>query len=106
MRILLIIIAVHSVVIGFGFLLASWGLLVSPDHVAMEEQMLEWKVAREQGWRGQIGFALNNVRGWWPRPGVMSRNWENQPVIRKYLITGCSFLAIAVGAGHYLDVFN
>ena len=106
MHLFLIIIAVHSLFLGFGFLVGGWLWLVSPDERAIEDEMLEGKVAKEQGWRGIIGFAFERFARRGPPPGVISRTWQNRPVVRKFLAVGCVFLAIAVIAGCYLGVFD
>ena len=105
MHVLLVVVAIHCLFFGFGFLLAGWGNLVGADPRELADLKQRSEAARQKGRAEEILlFVL-----WRQDFSSLSRlttNWGDRPQARKFIYAGFACLAIAGTAGYFLGAFK
>jgi hypothetical protein len=105
MHTFLLIVAVHAVVLGFGFSFAGClTLLVASDaeEAAFKES---YQLASQRGWFN-AWLCRRRFRRDLTSFSRMMANWTNRPEARKLLCAGLAFLAIAAILGLPLGAFK
>jgi hypothetical protein len=107
MNTLLMIIAIHALLVGFGLVLGGIMAIAAPSNQEIAAMRAAYEAERAKGWwRGQIfGFrqAMSARARWFE---MLAIHWPERPQGRKLVYVGAFCLAIAAAIGYHFGVFD
>lgn len=102
---LLLILAIHALLLGFGFSFAGYCTLLVTNEAEEAEIKEASERARQQGWIQRLLLA-RRIRYSLTRFSRISSNWTQRSDARKYLYLGLAFLVLAAVLGLPLGAYN
>jgi hypothetical protein len=101
---ILVLLGIHAVLFGFGFALAGWMSLISPDENESLELREGVQAARQKSWLQTQLYALRWRRQFGSASRIIS-NWQERSLARRLIYIGAGFLAVAAAVGYDLAAF-
>jgi hypothetical protein len=104
MHVPLVLLGIHTVLLGFLCAFAGWMSLISPDENESAELCTGVQSAREKGWFHAQLYTLR----WQQQFGSASRviaNWHHRSLARRLIYFGVGFLVVAAAIGYGLGTF-
>jgi hypothetical protein len=105
MRTFLLILAIHALLFGFGFLIAGWMTLLLAEADEQAEFNKGYQDARRKGWVEGLRY-FSRFRSNFSSTRRLSTNWKQRPDARKFIYAGAAFLAAAAMLGIPLGAYN
>jgi hypothetical protein len=107
MKTLLVIVAVHALLIGFGLLLAGIGSLAAPSDAEIEASRQEFENERKKGFWRYVFFCLGQYGSGQTRGFSLAvSHWPERPEGRWMIYAGVGCLIVAAGIGYHFGVFD
>lgn len=105
MHAFLLIVAIHALLLGFGFLFAGWMTLLGVE--ADEEARIkkDYEKARQKG-RLAAWLWYDRYRRSFAGVQRISAHWTERPDARKYIYAGVAFLTVAAVLGIPLGAYK
>src|SRR3954466_436321 len=101
----LLIIAIHALLLGFGFLFAGWMSLLIAEEDEQTEFNKGYKEARRQGWLEGWRY-YSRFRSNLTSTHRISAHWTERPDARKYIYAGVALLLFAAVLGIPLGAYK
>ncbi len=105
MHTLLFILAIHALLLGFGFSFAGWLTLIAASENEEAQIKNSYERARPRGWLG-TWLWYGQFRRNFTSVARMTTNWADRPDARKYIYAGLALLALAALLGFPLGAYK
>ncbi len=105
MRTFLLILAIHALLFGFGFLFAGWMTLILAEAGEEAELKKGYQAARRTGWVEAWRY-YSRFRNNFMSTQRISANWAQRPDARRYIYAGAAFLTVAAVLGIPLGAYK
>jgi len=105
MHTLLLILAIHGLLFGFGFLLAGFCNLIASEEAERAQFKKDYEEARRKGFM-EAWICERQFRRDFVGSERLGKNWTQRPDARKYIYVGLASLAFAAVIGIPLGAYN